>query len=62
MEKTSFKRHYRAVGSSGLDPFAHADWGKSETRRSTTGMMAGYNKGTIFWKTNLRTCLFKAGC
>ena len=29
---TSFKLHYSACGSSGLDGFADADWGNSETR------------------------------
>ncbi len=44
----SFKLHYRAGGSSGFDGFADEDWGNSETRRSSTGMMACYDKGIIY--------------
>jgi hypothetical protein len=46
---TSFKLQNRAGGSSGLDGFADAVWGNSETRRSTTGMMARYSKGMIIF-------------
>ena len=37
-----------------MDGYADADWGNSETRRSTTGMMARYNKGLIFWKSKMQ--------
>jgi hypothetical protein len=50
----SFKLHFRAGGSSRLDGFADADWGNIETRRSTTGMMARYNKGLIYWKSKMQ--------
>ena len=53
----SFKLHFRAGGSSGLDSYADADWGNSKTRRSTTGMMARYNKGLIYWKSLLDSLL-----
>ena len=51
---TSFKLHYRRGGTSGLDGFADADWGNSESRRSTTGMMARFNKGTIYWRSKMQ--------
>ena len=51
---TSFKLHYRASGSSGLDGFAYADWGNSKSLRSTTGMVARYNKGLIYWKSKMQ--------
>ncbi len=54
MANPSFKLHYRAGGSSGLDGYADADWGNSETRRSTTGMMARYNKGLIYKKSKMQ--------
>ena len=54
MANPSFKLHYRTGGSSGLDGYADADWGNSETRRSTTGMMARYNKGLIYWKSKMQ--------
>ena len=54
MANPSFKLHYRAGGSSGLDGYADADWGNSETRRSTPGMMARYNKGLILWKSKMQ--------
>ena len=54
MANPSFKLHYRAGGSSGLGGYADADWGNSETRRSTTGMMARYNKGLILWKSKMQ--------
>ena len=54
MANPRFKLHYRAGGSSRLDGYADADWGNSETRRSTTGMMASYNKGLIYWKSKMQ--------
>jgi hypothetical protein len=51
---TSFKLHYRRGGTSGLDGFADADWGNSESRRSTTGMLARYNKGMIYWRSKMQ--------
>jgi hypothetical protein len=37
-----------------LDGFADADWGNSESRRSTTGMLARYNKGLIYWRSKMQ--------
>ncbi len=37
-----------------MDGYADADWGNGETRRSTTGMMARYNKGLIYWKSKMQ--------
>ena len=50
----SFNLHFRAGGSSGLDDFVDADWGNSESLRSTTRMMARYNKGIIYWKSKMQ--------
>ena len=37
-----------------MDGYADADWGNSETCRSTTRMMARYNKGIIYWKSKMQ--------
>lgn len=54
VQNTSFKLHYRQGGATGLDGFADADWGNSESRRSTTGMMARYNKSIIYWRSKMQ--------
>ena len=37
-----------------LSGYAHADWGKSSSRRSTSGMVMLYNKSPIMWKSKMQ--------
>ena len=50
----SFKLSYRRGGRRGLDGFADSDWGNSVSRRSTTGLMARYNKTIVQWRSKLQ--------
>ena len=50
----SFKLTYREGHSSGLDGYADSDWGNSESRRSTTGILARYNKSAVLWRSNCK--------
>jgi len=38
----------------GLDGFADSDWGNSESRLSTTGMLARYNKSIVLWRSRMQ--------
>lgn len=37
-----------------LDGFTDSDWGNSLSRKSTTGLLARYNRGLILWKSKLQ--------
>jgi hypothetical protein len=50
----SFKLHYRIGGRAGLDGYADADWGNSSCRRSTTGLLARYNRGPVSWRSKMQ--------
>ena len=50
----SFKLTYREGHSSGLDGYADSDWGNSASRRSTTGILARYNKQIVLWRSKLQ--------
>ena len=53
-ENPSFKISYQIGGSEGLDGFADSDSGNSITRRSTTGLVARYNRGVIMWRSKMQ--------
>ena len=56
----SFKLTYQIGGSEGLDGFANSYWGNSITRRSTTGLVALYNRGVIMWRSKMqRLCRYQ---
>jgi hypothetical protein len=52
----SFKLDYKKKPNkvTGLDGFCDADWGTSDTRRSTTGNVFRYNGAPIHWKSKLQ--------
>jgi hypothetical protein len=50
----SFKLHYRIGGRTGLDGYCDSDWGNSSSRRSTSGMLARYNRGIISWRSKMQ--------
>jgi hypothetical protein len=37
-----------------LDGFTDSDWGNSLSRKSTTGLLARYNRGLILWRSKLQ--------
>ncbi len=50
----SFKLTYTQGGEGELDGFADTDWGNSVSRRSTTGLMARFNKGIILRRSKMQ--------
>ncbi len=50
----SFKLVYRRRNYYGLDGFADSDWGNSESRRSSTGLLARYNKSIVLWRSRMQ--------
>jgi hypothetical protein len=53
-ESPIFKLPCQPSGSDGLDGFADYDWGKNITRRSTTGLLARFNRGVIKWRSKMQ--------
>ena len=52
--RSSFKLTYRQDTKTGLDGFADSDWGNNVSRRSTTGLVARYNKSIVIWRSKLQ--------
>jgi hypothetical protein len=52
--QSSFKLTYRQGINTGLDGFADSDWGNNVSRRSTTGLVARYNKSIVTWRSKLQ--------
>ncbi len=50
----SFKLVCRRGNYNGLDGFAYSDWGNSESHRSTTGLLARYNKSIVLWRSRMQ--------
>jgi hypothetical protein len=50
----SFKLTYRFGSIQGLDGLADSDWGNSVCRRSTTGLLARYNKSIVLWRSRMQ--------
>jgi hypothetical protein len=53
----SFKLVYRRGNYNGLDGFADSNWGNSESRRSTTGLLARYNKSIVLWRSRMQNSI-----
>jgi hypothetical protein len=53
----SFKLVYRRGNYNGLDGFADANWGNSESRLSTTGLLARYNNSIVLWRSRMQTTI-----
>ena len=52
--RPSLKLKYRQETLEGLDGFTDSDWGNSLSRKSTTGLLARYNRGLILWRSKLQ--------
>jgi hypothetical protein len=50
----SFKLVYRRGNYNGLDGYADSDWGKRESRRSTTGLLARYTISIVLWRSRMQ--------
>jgi hypothetical protein len=46
-------KYWKGVGG-GLDGFADSDWGNSVSRKSTTGLVARYNRTPILWRSRMQ--------
>jgi hypothetical protein len=49
----SFKLVYRRGNYNGFDDFADSYRGNSESHRSTTGLLARYNKSVVMWRSRM---------
>jgi hypothetical protein len=54
MHRPSLKLRYLKGGKGGLDGFADSDWGNSVSRRSTSGLLARYNRAPILWRSRMQ--------
>ena len=54
IHRPSLKLVYRRDAVGGLDGFADSDWGNSVSRRSTTGLLARYNRGPVLWRSKMQ--------
>ena len=54
IHRPSLKLEYRRDAVGGLDGFADSDWGNSVSRRSTTGLLARYNRGPVLWRSKMQ--------
>ena len=48
----------------GLDGYADSDWGNRVSRKSTTGLVARYNRTPVFdlWRPNMQRTVSGAEC
>jgi hypothetical protein len=49
-----FKLVYWRGNYNGLNGFADSDWGNSESRRSTTGLLARYTNSIVLWRSRMQ--------
>jgi hypothetical protein len=49
-----FKLVYRRGNYNGLDGNTDSDLGNSESRRSTTGLLAHHNKSIVLWQSRMQ--------
>jgi hypothetical protein len=54
IHRPSLKLVYRRDAVGGLDGFADSDWGNSASRRSTTGLLARYNRRPVLWRSKMQ--------
>ena len=45
---------YRRDSEGGLDGYADADWGNSVSRKSTSGLVARYNRAPVLWRSKMQ--------
>ncbi len=53
----SFKLVYLHVNYNELNGFTDSDWGSSDSRQSTTGLLAQYNKSIVLWGSKMQNTI-----
>ncbi len=54
IHRPSFKIKYLKGTEGGLDGFTDSDWGNSVSRKSTTGLVARYNRVPGSWRSKMQ--------
>ena len=54
IHRPSLKLKYRREKLGDLDGFTDSDWGNSLSQKSTTGLLARYNRGLILWRSKMQ--------
>ena len=54
IQRPSLKITYWNGANGGLDGFTDSDWGNSVSRKSTTGLIARYNRTPILWRSRMQ--------
>ena len=52
--RPSLKLKYNREYVKGLDGFADSDWGNSASRKSTSGLLARYNRSLLMWRSKMQ--------
>jgi hypothetical protein len=52
--RPSLKLKYDRKYEKGLDGFADSDWGNSVSRKSTSGLLARYNRSLLMWRSKMQ--------
>jgi hypothetical protein len=52
--KLTYRQQRRQGTKNGLDGFADSDWGNNVSRRSTTSLVARFNKSIVIWRSELQ--------
>ena len=52
--RPSLKLKYDSKYEKGLDGFADSDWGNSVSRKSTSGLLARYNRSLLIWRSKMQ--------
>ena len=52
--RPSLKLKYNREYVKGLDGFADSDWGNSASRKSTSGLLARYNRSLLTWRSKMQ--------
>ena len=52
--RPSLKLKYDRKYEKGLDGFADSDWGNSVSRKSTSGLLARYNRSLLMWRCKMQ--------
>jgi hypothetical protein len=52
--RPSLKLKYNREYVKGLDGFADSDWGNRASRKSTSGLLARYNRSMLMWRSTMQ--------
>ena len=60
--RPSLKLNYDRKFDKGLEGFADSDWGNSISHKSTSGLLARYNRSLLMWRTLAVQDISEPGC